>query len=824
MIVRCFLHSSPSLQDEALNGVGEESHNQHLHEEESSLHLAVFVVQQPRLRNVVLRVLTFSRKHLPDGVWFGYIYHFHAKHFFLEHTAKFPVSRSDKCVILLYASSCEQIQDSSYQRITGRSRYFLISLYQGRLWDELLRGKATRSPCQSFATHRLGTPALEVGLKSISIFISIVTNEKNEIGEGKSSEATQEITKEQSDNSKQETEKNEMSSPSQQKQKEIEVASDSDEEFSSLDAAIKADVQELQKESEKKHRHLRRFGQVATGAKNYVFIRSTLEDPLPLSLAIMDDILKLQRQKTKKLIRMIPVQATCKSFQDDIVKAVKNLCESYFREKGESFYIAIKVRNNSSIERESLKASLITVRHHIVRHIRTQCTNLHPRGHSRRDIVEVSQTGGVRGDHVSGVPTASPAHRKDTRTIDSMDPVVLKYTNMINDMRNESSRVERVHETHFGSIRFDEENIPHLHGLFDQDCKPEPSIDPAQHNTSTSHGSGQGELLADGVDSFTGGSEEVKMNDGDPRDRNYLDDCMFGDYISSTSRISKSSPVEHKQGASRTNSKISDATSNDLSYIDEVFFKNSLENLEINRQPAPDYSNIKVDIEKAVLSEEKHVTSEKSEIILKHSPENVQQKHHNDKDTMRQRSNTAENSEAPRSAYEYAVRMRREEHKRQQGLDQEPGDGSNKSYRKILSLLNDKTKEKYTRYEVLKSLKSSILYNDSVIDIPVGEGIVDGYRRMVLKPDVKELKSTTSESKLAITRFKVISKKDSAALVELSPMTGVKHQLRVHLGFGLSCPILGDHKYSHVKKMAPQKSSRREFQSLPEEGMNDCEY
>ncbi|XP_045131443.1 THUMP domain-containing protein 1-like [Portunus trituberculatus] len=188
-----------------------------------------------------------------------------------------------------------------------------------------------------------------------------VIPEKNEIGEGKSSEATQEITKEQSDNSKQETEKNEMSSPSQQKQKEIEVASDSDEEFSSLDAAIKADVQELQKESEKKHRHLRRFGQVATGAKNYVFIRSTLEDPLPLSLAIMDDILKLQRQKTKKLIRMIPVQATCKSFQDDIVKAVKNLCESYFREKGESFYIAIKVRNNSSIERESLKASLITV-------------------------------------------------------------------------------------------------------------------------------------------------------------------------------------------------------------------------------------------------------------------------------------------------------------------------------------------------------------------------------------------------------------------------------------------------------------------------------
>ncbi|GBN78334.1 Mitochondrial RNA pseudouridine synthase rpusd4, partial [Araneus ventricosus] len=33
----------------------------------------------------------------------------------------------------------------------------------------------------------------------------------------------------------------------------------------------------------------------------------------------------------------------------------------------------------------------------------------------------------------------------------------------------------------------------------------------------------------------------------------------------------------------------------------------------------------------------------------------------------------------------------------------------------------------------------------------------------------------------------------------------IKHQIRVHFGFGLSCPILGDHKYSHLDKLAPQK-------------------
>lgn len=100
---------------------------------------------------------------------------------------------------------------------------------------------------------------------------------------------------------------------------------------------------------------------MATGAKNYIFIRTTLEDPLPLSLTIMDDILAKQQRKTKKLIRMIPVQTTCRGFEDDIIKTVKKQCESYFKEKGQSFYLAIKIRNNNSVQQESLKSSLITV-------------------------------------------------------------------------------------------------------------------------------------------------------------------------------------------------------------------------------------------------------------------------------------------------------------------------------------------------------------------------------------------------------------------------------------------------------------------------------
>ena len=43
------------------------------------------------------------------------------------------------------------------------------------------------------------------------------------------------------------------------------------------------------------------------------------------------------------------------------------------------------------------------------------------------------------------------------------------------------------------------------------------------------------------------------------------------------------------------------------------------------------------------------------------------------------------------------------------------------------------------------------------------------------------------------------------ALVELQPETGASHQLRVHLAQALHCPVLGDHKYSHSDRYAPQK-------------------
>ncbi|XP_047549852.1 pseudouridylate synthase RPUSD4, mitochondrial isoform X3 [Lutra lutra] len=85
--------------------------------------------------------------------------------------------------------------------------------------------------------------------------------------------------------------------------------------------------------------------------------------------------------------------------------------------------------------------------------------------------------------------------------------------------------------------------------------------------------------------------------------------------------------------------------------------------------------------------------------------------------------------------------------------------------------------------------------------------------RMTLSPgfrmeDGKMVRARSNrKAHTAVTQYQVLSSTLSAALVELQPITGVKHQLRVHLSFGLDCPILGDHKYSDWNKLAPQKLS-----------------
>lgn len=110
--------------------------------------------------------------------------------------------------------------------------------------------------------------------------------------------------------------------------------------------------------------------------------------------------------------------------------------------------------------------------------------------------------------------------------------------------------------------------------------------------------------------------------------------------------------------------------------------------------------------------------------------------------------------------------------------------------------------------------------SEGMIDIPIMEKEVTGpqsHFKMALSP-VYRLNDTGNhvtkvrahrEAHPAVTKYRVLDSSSGCSLVELQPFTGVKHQMRVHMAYALSCPILGDHKYSHWSKLAPQKLPER---------------
>ncbi len=97
---------------------------------------------------------------------------------------------------------------------------------------------------------------------------------------------------------------------------------------------------------------------------------------------------------------------------------------------------------------------------------------------------------------------------------------------------------------------------------------------------------------------------------------------------------------------------------------------------------------------------------------------------------------------------------------------------------------------------------------EGIIDIPMEKGAVNGRERMVLRPELEEeyrrIAKPSTQAKRALTHYNVVSENKNAALLSIKPETGVKHQIRAHLGFGLRCPVLGDHKYTNLDRIVPQ--------------------
>lgn len=113
---------------------------------------------------------------------------------------------------------------------------------------------------------------------------------------------------------------------------------------------------ELQKELEqlKANKDKKRFQVVDSGAKNFLFIQTTVDEPVKLAENILNDIYETKGQETKFLLRLIPVEVTCKAYVKDIEQSFEQLCEKYFSSGPKTFSIVFNHRNNNSVSRDDV--------------------------------------------------------------------------------------------------------------------------------------------------------------------------------------------------------------------------------------------------------------------------------------------------------------------------------------------------------------------------------------------------------------------------------------------------------------------------------------
>lgn len=97
-----------------------------------------------------------------------------------------------------------------------------------------------------------------------------------------------------------------------------------------------------------------KFQVVESGAKNFLFIKTTLEKTVDLASMIVADIVETKNQQTKFLIRLIPIEITCKAYMKDIEAAFRPLGDKYFTQVAKTFAIVYNHRNNNNLNRDEV--------------------------------------------------------------------------------------------------------------------------------------------------------------------------------------------------------------------------------------------------------------------------------------------------------------------------------------------------------------------------------------------------------------------------------------------------------------------------------------
>lgn len=96
------------------------------------------------------------------------------------------------------------------------------------------------------------------------------------------------------------------------------------------------------------------FQLIDSGAKNLLFFKTSVDNTVELATSIVSDIQVTRIQQTKYLIRLVPIETTCKAYIKDIEIAVKTLAIKYFMKEAKTFSIAYNHRNNNNLNRDEV--------------------------------------------------------------------------------------------------------------------------------------------------------------------------------------------------------------------------------------------------------------------------------------------------------------------------------------------------------------------------------------------------------------------------------------------------------------------------------------
>lgn len=114
---------------------------------------------------------------------------------------------------------------------------------------------------------------------------------------------------------------------------------------------LKQELEVMKRCTRNSLRH-KRFQVVETGASNCIFIKTNLPSPEELTNAIIKDLSATKVQKTRHVLRLLPIMATCKANLPDIMECAGKLFDKYFLKEPSTFAVIFNKRFNSSASRE----------------------------------------------------------------------------------------------------------------------------------------------------------------------------------------------------------------------------------------------------------------------------------------------------------------------------------------------------------------------------------------------------------------------------------------------------------------------------------------